>query len=103
MRSIILLVIAGSILTCACEEKSACEKNGATVTIDSDHPHEANIPGDHFGPAKGGTYAVKGAAGHEHALALKDADFAKLKKGEAVKTRVSSVRAHTHEATIQCK
>jgi hypothetical protein len=99
----VLLIAAASVLTAACESKSACVKNGALVAIEGSHPHEMNIPTERIARAVGGTYSVKGEGDHSHVVQLTDADMAKLKAGFSVQTRTSSVNAHTHEVSISCK
>lgn len=96
----IAAILVGAV---GCEQRSACERNGVAIEIVGDPAHTAEIPTAHVGPGKGGTYPVRGAADHEHAVALRDQDFATLKSGAPVTTVVSSVKGHTHEATLRCK
>jgi hypothetical protein len=99
------LVLGAGFLVVApgCEKSgSKCVTNGTVVEISGNHGHTADVPADAVKRGIGGTYAVKGAD-HEHALVLKDDDMKSLQKGQAVRTRTSSVNGHLHEVEIRCK
>lgn len=106
MRSapvVVLALVAGGAFVSGCESESACVKNGVEVEIAGNHKHAMSVPIEHIKRAVGGMYPVKGTADHEHVVKLSDADMEKLKKGEAVETRTSSVNGHTHEVAVRCK
>ena len=98
-----LLIAAVSVLPLACQSKSACVKNGVVAVGAGSHPHELSIPTEHIVRAVGGTYPVTGEVDHSHVIHLTDADMAKLKAGNPVQTRTSSVNAHVHEVSVSCK
>jgi hypothetical protein len=87
----------------ACEKKpeSVCEK-GAEVTIAGNHGHAAELSADKLIKGRTAKAAVQGGT-HEHALVLKADQVEALGRGEAVKSRTSSVNAHVHEIEVRCR
>jgi len=84
-----------------CKSQASCTQ-GAVAEISGNHGHGADVPAEHVNRAVGGSYAIKGGD-HEHVVSLKDADMAKLKAGEKIRTVATSVNGHTHEVEVACK
>jgi hypothetical protein len=103
-RLVIIFGLGGAslaVFAVGCKSDGACAQ-GAVAQISGEHGHAAEVPADHVKRGVGGSYQAKGGD-HEHVISLKDADFAKLKAGEKVKTVATSVNAHTHEVEVACK
>jgi hypothetical protein len=84
----------------ACKSETAC-KGGIAVEIAGNHGHSLEIPASAIERGVGGTYPLRGGD-HEHVVALRDADLERLKKGEELTTRATSVNGHTHEIGLKC-
>jgi len=94
--SLLVVLTAAS----ACETAGVCDGKDLLVEVSGNHGHAARVEKKALtrGP---GRYVVEGGS-HEHGFRLTDADIAKLKAGESVEMRSTSMNAHVHELRLKC-
>jgi hypothetical protein len=102
MRSEIpAFVLTVLLATSGCEKPGVCDGKDLGVTISGNHGHAEHI--DKSLLTKGpGRYTIEGGS-HEHGFRLTEADVARLKAGEAVELRSTSMNAHLHELRLTCR
>ena len=95
---VVLLVILAA--TTACEKPGICGKKDLMVEVSGNHGHAERV--ERKALEKGvGRFAIAGDS-HEHGFRLTDADLAKLRAGESVALRSTSMNAHVHELRVTC-
>jgi hypothetical protein len=82
-----------------CGKPGVCGDGDLALEISGNHGHAERIEKKALlGP---GRYKLEGGS-HEHAFRLSEADVAKLRAGEAVELRSTSMNAHVHELRVKC-
>jgi len=98
-RGFALLGVAA--LASACGKPGICDGKPLALEISGNHGHDERIAAKELekGP---GRYTIAGGS-HEHGFRLTEADVAKLKSGEALELRSTSMNAHLHELRLKCE
>lgn len=83
-----------------CGKPGVCGDQDLALEISGNHGHAERIEKKALtlGP---GRYKLEGGS-HEHAFRLSEADVAKLRAGESVELRSTSMNAHVHELRLSC-
>ena len=83
-----------------CEAPGVCDGKDLALTISGNHGHDERIEKKALtrGP---GRYKIHGGS-HEHGFRLTEADIGRLKAGESVELRSTSMNAHVHELRMSC-
>ena len=91
--------LALAIVLGGCEEPSVCDGKLA-LAISGNHGHDEPIEKKALtrGP---GRYKIQGGS-HEHGFRLSEADIGRLKAGESIELRSTSMNAHVHELRVKC-
>ncbi|MBI4667423.1 MAG: hypothetical protein HY751_13555 [Nitrospinae bacterium] len=87
------------------EPLSACETNGTTATVGTNHGHPSpSIPAADVTEGTLKTYQVgAGSAGHTHSVTVPAASFDTLQAGTTVViTTNADNTGHTHAITVAC-
>jgi hypothetical protein len=93
----LLVVVAATI---SCEKPGICAGKDLLVEVSGNHGHAERVEAKAL--QKGaGRFAI-GDDSHEHGFRLTDADLAKLRTGESVALRSTSMNAHVHELRAKC-
>jgi hypothetical protein len=96
---VISVLIALSVLG-GCETPGVCDGKHLALTISGNHGHEERI--EKKALAKGpGVYKFQGDS-HEHGFRLSETDIGRLKAGESIELRSTSMNAHVHELRVAC-
>ena len=83
-----------------CEEPGVCGGKELALAISGNHGHDERI--EKKALAQGpGRYKIQGGT-HEHGFRLTEADIGRLKAGESVELRSTSMNAHVHELRVSC-
>jgi hypothetical protein len=82
-----------------CSKKSSCQP---LVEISGNHGHSLAMPDDAADKGGDHVYALKGGS-HQHAVGVRDAELKKLKAGESVELRSTSVNSHLHALKVTCR
>ena len=84
-----------------CEKPGFCGGKALLVEVSGNHGHTERLEPKALekGP---GRYVLEGAS-HEHTFRLAETDVAKLKSGEALELRSTSMNAHLHELRLKCE
>jgi hypothetical protein len=83
-----------------CEAPGICDGKELKLAISGNHGHEERI--EKKALAQGpGRYTIQGGS-HEHGFRLSEADVGRLKAGESVELRTTSMNAHVHELRLSC-
>jgi hypothetical protein len=94
-----LLLVALSSAS-GCQKPGVCDGKELSIEISGNHGHTERVAKDAL--AKGaGRFVVEGGS-HEHGFRLTDADVVRLKAGESVELRSTSMNAHVHELRLKC-
>jgi hypothetical protein len=95
------LVVLLALLASGCEKSGICAGKPLALEISGNHGHDVRIAPKELekGP---GRYPITGGS-HEHGLRLTEADLAKLKAGETLERRSTSMNAHVHELRVACE
>lgn len=83
-----------------CEEPGVCDGKELALTISGNHGHDERIEKKALtqGP---GRYKIQGGS-HEHGFRLTEADVGRLKAGDSIVLRSTSMNAHVHELRVSC-
>ena len=83
-----------------CETPGVCDGKALTLTISGNHGHDERIEKKALtrGP---GRYTIQGGS-HEHGFRLTEADVGRLKAGQSIELRSTSMNAHVHELRVSC-
>ena len=83
-----------------CGKPGVCGDKDLTLEISGNHGHSERIEKKALsaGPAR---YKLEGGS-HEHAFRLTEEHVAKLRAGESVELRSTSMNAHVHELRVSC-
>jgi hypothetical protein len=84
----------------ACGKPGVCGDKDLVLEISGNHGHAERIEKKALTPGAG-RYKIEGGS-HEHAFRLSDAHVEKLRAGEAVELRSTSMNAHVHELRVTC-
>ena len=92
--------LAFSALLVGCEEPGVCDGKDLALTISGNHGHAVRIERKTLtkGP---GLYKIQGDS-HEHGFRLTEADIGRLKAGDSIELRSTSMNAHVHELRVSC-
>jgi hypothetical protein len=97
-----ILIFSGWLATStsACEKPGVCAGKDLLVEVSGNHGHAKRVEAKAL--QKGaGRFAI-GDESHEHGFRLTDADLAKLRAGESIALRSTSMNAHVHELGVKC-
>jgi hypothetical protein len=83
-----------------CEEPGVCDGKDLVLVISGNHGHDERIPKKALAQGPG-RYKIQGGS-HEHGFRLTEADIGRLKTGESVELRSTSMYAHLHELRVSC-
>ncbi len=83
-----------------CGKPGICGDKDLTVEISGNHGHAERIEKKalELGPKR---YKLEGGS-HDHTFRLGEAEIAKLRAGESVELRSTSMNAHVHELRVTC-
>jgi hypothetical protein len=83
-----------------CQKPGVCDGKDLTVEVSGNHGHTERVAKEAL--TKGaGRFRIDGDS-HQHGFRLTDADVARLKAGEAIELRSTSMNAHVHELRVKC-
>jgi hypothetical protein len=95
-----LLLVALSSAS-GCQKPGVCDGKDLSVEISGNHGHNERVAKEAL--TKGaGRYALEGGS-HDHGFRLTDSEVARLKAGEAIELRSTSMNAHVHELRLKCE
>ena len=100
-RGGLAVMVVVALASSACDEPGFCGGKPLLVEVSGNHGHAERVEPKAL--AKGpGRYVLEGGS-HEHAFRLAEADLAKLKAGETLELRSTSMNAHLHELRVKCE
>ena len=95
LAALVVLAVLGG-----CEKPGVCDGKDLTLAISGNHGHDERI--EKKALAKGpGLYKIPGDS-HDHGFRLSEADLGRLKSGESIELRSTSMNAHVHEIRVSC-
>jgi hypothetical protein len=100
-RGGLCLFLLAAAITSGCAAPGICDGKDLLVEVSGGHGHAERIEKKALtqGP---GRYRLEGGS-HEHGFRLTNADLVKLKAGESVELRSTSMNAHVHELRLKCE
>jgi hypothetical protein len=95
-----LAMLGLAVAAASCDKSGICGGKDLLVSISGNHGHAERI--EKSALEKGaGRFKIEGGS-HEHGFRLTDADVSKLRAGETLALRSTSMNAHVHELEVKC-